>query len=314
MLAAGNSVIIIPHPRCAGVSGYTAKHIDEAIYSACGIRNLVLSVPQSSMRLADELMWHPDVSMIVATGSERMIRHALTSAKRVIGAGAANPVAMVDETADIKQAARNIVDGASFDHNIMCISEKNIVAVSSIADELIKELKAQGALFISDPEDMLKLTKATVDSNLLMKRSQAGRSPGEILKAADIQCDRDVRLIVVETVKTHPFVTLEMLMPLVPLLRARDFDEMLETALFIEQGHRHTATIHSQSIARLNKAAQVMQTSVFVKNGSSLSSIGFDGESGTSFTIANVTGEGVTTARDFARKRRCSLMTGLSIR
>jgi len=266
------------------------------------------------MQLAEEITGHPNVSMVVATGGGKMLRNALASTKRVIGAGEANPVAMVDETADLKQAARNIVDGASFDHNIMCVSEKNIIAISSITDKFIKELEAQGVFYVSDPNDMLKLTKATINSNMIMKRSMAGKSAKEILNAADIPYDGDIRLIVVETVKTHPFVTLEMLMPLVPLVRVKDFDDMMETALFMEQGHRHTATIHSQSISRLNMAARIMQTAIFIKNGSSLSALGFDGESGTSFTIANVTGEGVVTSRDYTRKRRCSLITGLSIR
>lgn len=314
MLAAGNSVIIVPHPRCVNVSGYTVKHISEAIYKSCGISNLVISMPHTTMQIADEIMGHPDVSMVVATGGGKMLGQALASKKRVIGAGAANPVAMVDETADLEQAARNIVDGASFDHNITCISEKSIVIVSSVADRFIEKLATLGVFFVNDPDEMISLARATINSSLIMKRSMEGKSANEILRAAGIACDKDIRLIVVETVKTHPFATIEMLMPLVPLIRAKDFDDMLEIALFIEQGYRHTATIHSQSVTRLNRAAQAMQTSIFVKNGSSLAALGLNGGSGAGFTIANITGEGVTTARNFARRRRCSLMTGLSIR
>lgn len=103
-------------------------------------------------------------------------------------------------------------------------------------------------------------------------------------------------------------------MPILPMIRVRDFDMALETALFVEQGYRHTAMIHSQSIEHLNRAAHIMQTSIFVKNGSSLVALGFNGEGEASFTIANVTGEGATTARNFARRRRCTLTSGFSIR
>ena len=103
-------------------------------------------------------------------------------------------------------------------------------------------------------------------------------------------------------------------MPLVPIIRADNFDEALELAIDIEQGYKHTATIHSESIEHLNRAAKNMQTSVFVKNGSSLLGIGFDKEGHTSFTIANATGEGTTTARHFTRRRRCTLSNGFSIR
>ena len=147
-----------------------------------------------------------------------------------------------------------------------------------------------------------------------MNRALEGKSANEILKAADIACDHEVRLIVVETIKTHPLVTLEMLMPVLPMVRVKDFESALDAALFIEQGYRHTAMIHSQSISHLNEAAHLMQTSVFIKNGSSLVGLGFNGEGCASFTIANLTGEGSTTARHFARRRRCTLTTGFSIR
>lgn len=314
MLAAGNSVIHIPHPRCVRVSSFAAGEINEIICDVCGIDNLVIAFPESSMQLAERLMDHPDVALVVATGGGKMLAKALGSAKRVIGAGEANPVVIVDETANLKKAAFDIVAGASFDNNIMCVSEKNIVVVSQVAERFIEELKRQDVYYVDDDAEMLALTKAVVTSDLTMNRALEGKSANKILEAAGIQWDREVRLIVVDTVKTHPFATLEMLMPLIPLVRVKDFDTALETALFIEQGLRHTAIIHSQAIDRLNKAAHIMQTSVFVKNGSSLEGIGISGEGNTSFSIANITGEGMTTARSFARRRRCTLTNGFSIR
>ena len=314
MLAAGNAVIHIPHPRCIEVSHFVADHIGQAIYEVCGIRDLVIALPESSMELADEIMCHPDVEMVVSTGGGKMLNRALSSPKRVIGAGQANPVVIVDETADLDKAAREIVDGASFDNNIMCITEKSIVIVSSAVPRFVEELKKQGVYYVDNESEMLKLTKAVLTNDITMNRALEGKSPNAILNAAGISCNQKIRLIVVNTVKTHPFATLELLMPLVPLIEEKDFDEALETALFIEQGLRHTALIHSQSIARLNEAAHIMQTSIFIKNGSSLVGIGFNGDQKTSFTIANVTGEGVTTARNFARRRRCTLTSGFSIR
>ena len=314
MLAAGNSVIHIPHPRGVRVSCFAADQINAIIREVCGIENLVIAFPEPSMRHAEGIMNHPDVALIVATGGGKMLAKALDSPKRVIGAGEANPVVIVDESADLKKAACDIVDGASFDHNIMCISEKSIVVVSSAADRFVEELKRQDVYYVDDEAEMLALTKAVVTSNLTMNRALEGKSANKILEAAKIPCNREIRLIVVDTVKTHPFVTLEMLMPLVPLVRVKDFDAALEVALFIEQGLRHTAMIHSRLIDRVNKAAHIMQTSVFVKNGSSLAGIGVNGEGNTSFSIANVTGEGLTTARTFARRRRCTLTSGFSIR
>lgn len=314
MLASGNSVVHCPHPRAIKVSKYVTEIINVSIREKCGIDNLVVTLSESSMMFTNEIMTHPDISMIVTTGGINVLRQAMSSGKKVIGAGPANPTTIVDETADIKKAARDIVKGASFDNNVMCISEKSIVAVSSIADSLIDELIKNDVYYVNNNEEMLKLSLATLTNDMNINKLLEGKSANEILKAAGIYCNRNIKLIVVETIKQHPFVTVEMLMPLIPLVRAEDFESSIDIALEIEQGFKHTATIHSQSIERLNIAAKVMQTSVFVKNGASLVGIGVNGEGDTSFTIATATGEGTTTARHFTRRRRCALTNGFSIR
>ena len=258
MLAAGNAIIHCPHPRAVKVSQFLTTIISETIRSISGIDNLVVTLHVSLMGFTTEVMSHPDVDLVVCTGGSGSLRQAMTSGKKVIGAGPANPVAIVDATANFEKAARDIVRGASFDNNLMCTSE--------------------------------------------------------ILEYAGIPCNGTIKLIVAETERIHPFVTLELLMPLVPLVKAADFEEALEIALDVEQGYKHTATIHSESIEHLNQAAKEMQTSVFVKNGPSFMGIGFDKEGHTSFTIATTTGEGTTTARHFARRRRCTLTSGFSIR
>jgi len=311
MLSSGNSVIIAPHPNAINVTHMLVSMVNQAIVSVTGISDLVSVLPQTSMKFVTEIMTHPLVAMVVATGGARIVKKALSSGKKAICAGGANPVAMVDETANLSHAAKCIVDGASFNNNISSVSEKSIVVVSEAADTLIEKMKAQGAFYINDSSEMLKLTRTAINNNFMPNRSIEGKSAMDILRTAEIPFERDIRLIVVETPRTHPFVMSEMMMPLIPLIRVNNFDDMLETALVIEQGHGHTATIHSQNIARLNRAAQVMQTSIFVRNGSSLSGLGFNGGSAPGFTIANVTGEGVTTAKDFARRRRYSLKTGM---
>ncbi|MDS0528245.1 aldehyde dehydrogenase EutE [Clostridium sp. SHJSY1] len=314
MLAAGNAVVHCPHPRAINVSRYVTEIINAAIREKCGLYNLIVTLNETSITDNNEIMTHPDISMIVTTGGINVLRQAMRSGKKVIGAGPANPTTIVDETADIKKAARDIVRGASFDNNVMCISEKSIVVVSSIADSLVEELIKNEVYYVNNNEEILKLTAATLTSGMNTNRVLEGKSANEILKVAGINCDRNIKLIVVETTKQHPFAISEMLMPLIPLVRVEDFEVALDTALEIEQGFKHTASIHSQSIERLNIAAKVMQTSVFVKNGASLVGIGVNGEGDTSFTIATATGEGTTTARHFTRRRRCSLTNGFSIR
>lgn len=314
MIAAGNSVIHCPHPRAVNVTGYLTGLISDAVRDVCGIDNLVVTLSESLMGSTTEVMSHPDVDLVVCTGGSHSLRQAMTCGKKVIGAGPANPVAIVDETADCVRAARDIVMGASFDNNLMCTSEKSIVVVNSAADRFIYELLKNGVYYVKSRDEIDRLLSAAVTEDGVINKKLEGRDADCILRAAGISCNSSVKLIVAETEKIHPFVTLELLMPLVPLVRVENFDSALETAMEIEQGYRHTATIHSESIEHLNRAAKKMKTSVFVKNGASLLGIGFDKEGHTSFTIATTTGEGTTSARHFARRRRCTLTSGFSIR
>ncbi|MDO5293662.1 MAG: aldehyde dehydrogenase EutE [bacterium] len=314
MLAAGNAVIHCPNPRAVKVSVYVTELISNVIVNVCGIDNLVVTLNESLMMLTDEVMHHPDVDMIVVTGGNGVLYEAMKSGKKVIGAGPANPVAIVDETADMEKAAFDIVQGASFDHNIMCTSEKSIVIVSEAAENFIRELRRNQVYFVNEEDERQRLSQLAVTSDRRINRKLEGKSANEILKQAGISCDREIKLIVVETAKHHPFATIELLMPIVPLIKVMDFEEALETAKEIEQNYHHTAMIHSQCIDRLNEAAKKMQTAVFVKNGSSLAGLGFLGEGPTSFTIATATGEGTTSARHFTRRRRCTLTSGFSIR
>ena len=314
MLAAGNAIIHCPHPRAVKVSQFLTTIISETIRSISGIDNLVVTLHVSLMGFTTEVMSHPDVDLVVCTGGSGSLRQAMTSGKKVIGAGPANPVAIVDATANFEKAARDIVRGASFDNNLMCTSEKCMVVEEKAADRFIFELLKNGVYYVKNEEEIQKLLDAAVTGDFVINKKLEGRSANEILEYAGIPCNGTIKLIVAETERIHPFVTLELLMPLVPLVKAADFEEALEIALDVEQGYKHTATIHSESIEHLNRAAKEMQTSVFVKNGPSFMGIGFDKEGHTSFTIATTTGEGTTTARHFARRRRCTLTSGFSIR
>ena len=285
-----------------------------AVEKTPGIDNLVVTVSESLMGSTKEIMSHPDIDLIVCTGGAGSLRQAMCSGKKVIGAGPANPVAIVDETADIEKAARDIVQGASFDNNLMCTSEKAIVVVESAADGLIAQLERNGAYYTRSAEQIDRLYNTAVTEDFVINKKMEGQSAETILDTAEIPHRKGIKLVVAETDRMHPFATLELLMPLVPIIRVKDFDEALETALDIEQGYRHTATIHSESIEHMNRAAKKLQTAVFVKNGPSLLGIGFDKEGHTSFTIGTVTGEGTTSARHFARRRRCTLTSGFSIR
>lgn len=314
MLAAGNAIFFSVHPGAKQISRWIISKINTIIYESIGIKNLVVTIAEPSIEAAQAMMVHPDISLLVVTGGPGVVKQALQSGKKVIGAGAGNPPSLVDETADIKKAAQDIVLGASLDNNILCIAEKSVVAVRSIESQLIEEMIKAGCVYITEPSQIEALVKLTVLPNGTPNKSFVGKNAGVILEAAGISYTGDPRLIIMRTHKTHPFAVIEMLMPILPIIGVDDFDEGLAVCLALENKLHHTATMHSLNMERLNRMARKMKTSIFVKNGPSYAGLGFNGEGTATFTIATPTGESTTTARCFARRRRCCLTTGFNIR
>ena len=238
----------------------------------------------------------------------------MSTGKKAIGAGAGNPPVVVDETADIKKAAVDIVNGCSFDNNLPCIAEKEIVAVDSIADELIANMKANGAYELKDPAIIEKMVDMVTKDRKKPQVGFVGKSAQYILDKVGIQVGPEVKVILLEAPKDHPFVQIELMMPILPLVRVPNVDEAIDFAVEVEHGNRHTAMMHSKNVDKLTKMAKDIETTIFVKNGPSYAGIGVGGMGYATFTIAGPTGEGLTSAKSFCRKRRCVVQNGGHIR
>ncbi|EGY80504.1 aldehyde dehydrogenase [Peptoniphilus indolicus] len=314
LLSAGNGVIICPHPRAIETTKFLVSIISDIISKITGLDNLVVTLEDISMQNISEIMNHPDIDLVVVTGGSYIAKYANKCNKKVISAGPGNPTFIVDETADIEKAARNIVKGATFDNNILCVTEKNIVVVDDVYENLKSELIKNSVYYVDSIDEMLKLAKILLTEDLKPNKFVGGKSASDLLKMARIEVDKEYALIAVDVPKIHPFVTEELLVPLITIVKTKDFESALDEAIFIEQGLHHTAGIYSNIIERLNIAARKLQTSIFVKNGSSLDAIGFSDGNPVSFTIANISGEGAITTRHFARRRRCTLVDAFSIR
>ena len=307
MIAGGNSVVFNVHPTARQTSAFHISLLNEAIAAAGGPDNCICAVRQPTIASAQSLMTHAKTRLVVVTGGGAVVRAAMTSGKRAIAAGPGNPPVLVDETADLKRAGKGIVDGAGLDNTIVCIAEKEIVAVADIADGLKREMKQNGALEIRG-RDLRKLERLLITSDNHVNRKFIGKCPRDILREIGVRCEEDIRLIVCEVDdEMHPFVQHEMLLPVIPMLRVPNVDEGIALSKRVEHGFRHTAVIYSTNIEAMHKMARVMDCSIFVKNAPSFSGIGLGGEGYTSFTIASPTGEGLTNAKHFTRERRCTL-------
>lgn len=314
MIAGGNTVIFSPHPRAKKVSQMLVKMLNKAIMDSGAPANLITMVEDPSIENTNKMIENPKVRLLVATGGPSIVKKVLSSGKKAIGAGAGNPPVVVDETADIEKAAKDIIEGCSFDNNVPCIAEKEVFAVDEICDYLIHYMKLNGAFQITDNALIEQLVALVTNDKGGPKTSFVGKSAGYILDKLGIRADESVKVIIMEVPKDHLLVQEEMMMPILPVVRVSDVDTAIACAHEAEHGNRHTAMMHSKNVDKLSKMAKIMETTIFVKNAPSYAGIGAGGEGYATFTIAGPTGEGLTSARSFCRKRKCVMSDAFSIR
>ncbi len=313
MLAAGNTVVFNVHPLARACSIQTVALINQAIVDAGGPPNAVTCLAQPTIESAQALMHHPRVRLVVVTGGGAVVEAAMASGKRAICAGPGNPPVVVDESADIGKAARDIVLGASTDNNIICTDEKEVVAVASVADALVSAM-TRGAAALIGRERLAQLERLVFTKQngprreAQINRDLIGKDAHLILGKIGMQVPPSVRLGIVEVDETHPLLWTEQMMPILPICRVPNADYAIDLAVAVEGGHRHTAVMHSRNIDNLSRMAKACNCSIFVKNGRSQAGLGLDGEGYCSFTIASPTGEGLTGPRSFSRWRRCVMV------
>ena len=321
MIAAGNGVVFNPHPGAIATSNYAVDLINRASASVGGPKVLVSSVVKPTLDTAQIMYKHPSIRLLVCTGGPGVVRAVLSSGKKAIGAGAGNPPVIVDDTADIAKAAKDIIDGCTFDNNLPCIAEKEVFVFDNVADELIRGMLKNGAYMINAAEAeklaAVVLTDVKNPKTGIVKktisRDCVGRDAAVLLDKIGIKVGPEIRCIICETSFEHVFVQEELMMPILPIVRVHNIDEAIELAVKAEHGNRHTAHMHSKNIDHLSRFAKAVETTIFVKNAPSYAGIGFGGEGHSTFTIAGPTGEGITSARSFTRLRRCVMADSFRI-
>jgi len=313
MIAGGNTCVFCPHPNAKRVSSLTIDLMNRAARRAGAPEPLLHSVAEPTLDVAKALLRYKGIRLNVVTGGPGVVKEALDAGKKAITAGPGNPPSVVDETADLERAARDLVMGASLDNNIICTDEKEIVCVSIVADRLKENMSRCGAIVLG-AHQIEQLKKLIIDTDRgprkhgVINRKYVGKDASVILRDAGIACPPDKRLALCEVDADHTFFWTELMMPVLPLVRVRHVDEAIALAVEVEHGFRHTASMHSRNIDKLHDMARACDCSIFVKNGPNVAGLGWNGEGPTSFTIASPTGEGMTTAKSFTRIRRCTLV------
>lgn len=318
ILSGGNAVVFNVHPNARKVSAENIRLLNRAAMAAGGPPNLVTGIPEPTIESAQELMHHPGIRVLLVTGGPGVVREALKTDKRSVTAGPGNPPTVVDETADIDRAARDIVAGASFDNNLICTDEKTGIAVKSVVDELVRAMGRNGAHVLKEHE-LKKVERVIFDSMGpagkpgVINRAWIGKNAAAIAAAAGVDVDGDPRLLVAQVPNDHNLVWTEQMMPVFPVTAVPDVDAAIQLAIESEHGFRHTASIHSNDVSHITRMARSINVSIFIANGPNYAGLGQGGEGFTSFSIASPSGDGMTRPITFTRERRIAVVGALRI-
>jgi aldehyde dehydrogenase len=316
MLASGNAIVCNPHPSGARIACKGVHLFNDAIHQAIGIDNLITIIETPTLESAQAIFDHREVKMLCVTGGPAVGRAALRSPKRAIVAGPGNPPVVVDETADLVNAAKSIVLGAAYDNNLLCIGEKEVFAVAEIFDELMQAMTRCNAVRL-DAKQTEALTKVAFvkddKGHLLVHKDLIGQDAAVLAKKIGLDVPSDTELLFGETDESNPFVDHEQMMPFVPFVRCKDVDQAIALAVKYEHGFKHTAVIHSRNVETITRMGRAVDTTLYIQNGPSTAGLGSGGEGYLSFSIATPTGEGVTTPLTFTRQRRSTTVGALRV-
>ncbi len=320
MIAAGNSLLINPHPGGAKCAAIAVDYFNKAIEREIGIASLLNIIESPTLETFDAICAHELVNILCVTGGPGVVDAAMKSGKRSICAGPGNPPVVVDDSADLDRAARDIIIGAGFDNNLLCIGEKQVFVVDSVYSQFINAFKKAGAGLINN-QQLAALTKEAFTfsgdgggcSHPVINRSLVGANPSDLARVAGANVASNVDIIFAETRADDLFVIEEQMMPMIPVVRVKDIFEGIAQAKESEHGYKHSAMIHTMNVRHMSIMARELDTTIFVKNGPCLAGLGIGGEGYPSFSIATTTGEGISTPKTFTRTRRCVLVDDLNL-
>ncbi len=316
-ISAGNTLVVNPHPSGARSAAIATQRWNRLIREKTGLEDLICLIEKPTLETAGAIFAHPDVDMLLVTGGPGVASAAMASKKKAVVAGPGNPPAVVDETANLEKAAAGIIFGAAYDNNLLCIGEKEVFVVASVADKLLDAMGRHGG-FRLNAQQIDALTRAAIhkdekSGHYLPDKKFVGKDPKVLADAIGVSIPAGTQILYGETDERNPFVPCEQMMPFLPVVRCPNVDDAIQKAVYYEHGFGHTAIIWSQSVDNMTKMGKAADTTLFIKNGACMTGLGLGGEGFVSYSIATPTGEGPTSPLTFTRVRRCVMVDNLRI-
>ena len=282
-----NAIIISPHPQAKDCCVDAARTLAEAAKAAGAPDGAIQVIEAPTIPLIEQLMSDDRVDLVVATGGPAVVKAAYRSGNPAIGVGPGNAAVVVDDTADVKLAAKRIVASKSFDNSILCTNESTVLAFATVADKLLDAMKAEKAHICSkDETDKLR---ALLFTDTGFNVSMIGRDAEVIARAAGFAAPGAKILVTpVDMVQPEEKLVREKLVPVLAFARVQTIEQAISSArsMMRKAGQGHSAAIHSKSEANVMAfAAAVPALRVAVNAGCSLGASGFETNLGPSMTI-----------------------------
>lgn len=282
-----NAIVLSPHPGAREVCADAARMLSEAASAAGAPDGMIQVIDEPTIPLIERLIADERVDLVVATGGPAVVKAAYRSGNPAMGVGPGNAPVVVDDSADLRQAARRIVASKSFDNSILCTNESTLLAFGAIADGLLTAMKAEGA-HVCSAEETARL-RSLLFTPQGFNTAMIGKDAATIARAAGFAATGAKILVApVEIVQPEEPLVREKLCPVLAFCRVGGMGQAIAAArsMMRTAGRGHSAAIHSHSEANvLAFAAALPALRVAVNTGCSLGSSGFETNLGPSMTI-----------------------------
>lgn len=282
-----NAIILSPHPGAKAVCADAVRMMSQVATAAGAPDGMIQVIDAPTIPLIERLIADERIDLVIATGGPAVVKAAYRSGNPAFGVGPGNAPVLVDDTGDIKLAARRIVASKSFDNSILCTNESVLLAFQSIADALLAALRQEGA-HICSPEEVVKLRKLLFGADGAAA-SMIGKDADLMARQAGFQAPGAKILVTpVDLVQPEEHLVREKLFPVLAFARVANIDQAISCArsMMRTAGRGHSAAIHSRNEAHiLAFAAALPALRLAVNAGCSLGAAGFETHLGPSMTI-----------------------------
>jgi acetaldehyde dehydrogenase (acetylating) len=284
-----NGFVASPHPRAVKCTLEATRIVSEAAERAGAPHGLIACLSVPSIEGTNELMKHKHTAIILATGSNPMVRAAYSSGKPALGVGSGNVPTFIERTANIKKAVADIVSGKMFDWGVLCSTESGVIVDSPVKTQVIEEFKKLKSYFVN-PDEKEKLSRTMFDSKGAINPDMVGKSPAFIAQKAGFIVPADTSCLIAELPaigREYP-LSREKLSPVLSFFTVEGWREGCERCIEMLEfgGLGHSMVIHSTDNDIIMKfALEKPACRILVNTQAALGAVGYTNELTPSMTL-----------------------------